>query len=183
MSMPNSRVEVATTARSSPFLSLSSISNLCSRDTDPWWARATSSSASRLSSAARRSARARLLTKKIVERWVSNKSSNRGYIAGHIDGLAVGESRVSGVVGCSISGTGTTISMSRTRSLGASTISTALGVQLPLATVPPVRNSAMAVRGRCVAESPIRWGRVGHNLSSRSSETVRCDPLFVPAIA
>ena len=42
MSMPSSRLEVATTAGSRPALSASSISARSCRDTDPWCARATS---------------------------------------------------------------------------------------------------------------------------------------------
>ena len=44
MSMPSSRLLVATTAGSAPDLSASSISTRCSRLTDPWWARANGSS-------------------------------------------------------------------------------------------------------------------------------------------
>ena len=42
MSMPSSRLEVATTAGSRPAFSASSICARCSRDTEPWWARAIS---------------------------------------------------------------------------------------------------------------------------------------------
>ena len=42
MSMPSSRLDVATTAGSRPDFSASSISDRCSRDTLPWWARAIS---------------------------------------------------------------------------------------------------------------------------------------------
>ena len=45
MSMPSSRLEVATTAGSRPALSASSISARSCRDTEPWWARATSAGA------------------------------------------------------------------------------------------------------------------------------------------
>ena len=45
--MPSSRDEVATTAGSRPALSASSISDRCSRDTEPWWARAISTVPSR----------------------------------------------------------------------------------------------------------------------------------------
>ncbi len=45
MSMPSSRLEVATTAGSWPALSASSISARSSRETEPWWARATSAGA------------------------------------------------------------------------------------------------------------------------------------------
>ena len=41
MSMPSSRLEVATTAGSRPDFSASSTIARCSRDTEPWWAAAT----------------------------------------------------------------------------------------------------------------------------------------------
>ncbi len=41
MSMPSSRLEVATTAGSRPALRSSSMSARCSRETEPWWARAS----------------------------------------------------------------------------------------------------------------------------------------------
>ncbi len=45
MSMPSSRLEVATTQGSRPPLRSSSISARCSLDTEPWWARAMTGSA------------------------------------------------------------------------------------------------------------------------------------------
>ena len=45
MSMPSSRLDVATTAGSRPALSASSIWARSCRDTEPWWARATSGGA------------------------------------------------------------------------------------------------------------------------------------------
>ena len=45
MSMPSSRLEVATTAGSRPAFSASSICARSCRDTEPWWARATSAGA------------------------------------------------------------------------------------------------------------------------------------------
>ena len=45
MSMPSSRLEVATTARSRPLFRSSSTSARCSLVTEPWWARASSGSA------------------------------------------------------------------------------------------------------------------------------------------
>jgi hypothetical protein len=42
MSMPSSRLDVATTAGSRPDLSASSICDRCSRETEPWCARAIS---------------------------------------------------------------------------------------------------------------------------------------------
>ena len=45
MSMPSSRLEVATTAFSRPVLRSSSTSARCSLLTEPWWARASSGAA------------------------------------------------------------------------------------------------------------------------------------------
>ena len=78
MSMPSSRLLVATRAGRRPAFSSSSISVRCSRARLPWWARATSSSASSLSRSARRSASRRLLTKISVERWARTSSAARG---------------------------------------------------------------------------------------------------------
>ena len=55
MSMPSSRLLVATSARSRPVLSSSSTSRRCSRASDPWWALTSSSPASSLRRPARRS--------------------------------------------------------------------------------------------------------------------------------
>ena len=68
MSIPSSRLEVATRHGIRPAFRSSSISTRCSRASEPWWARAISSSASSFSRTARRSASRRLLTKTIVER-------------------------------------------------------------------------------------------------------------------
>ncbi len=78
MSMPSSRVDVATTPRSSPAFSRFSISSRCSRETDPWWDCTNSSPARRFSSAARRSARPREFTNRSVDRFAWIKSSSRG---------------------------------------------------------------------------------------------------------
>ena len=45
MSMPSSRLEVATTAGSRPALRSSSTSARCSLETEPWWARAMTAGA------------------------------------------------------------------------------------------------------------------------------------------
>ena len=78
MSMPSSSELVATRQRSLPDFSSSSISVRASRDSEPWWERAISSSARSLSRSARRSARRRLLTNTIVEECSRTSSSTRG---------------------------------------------------------------------------------------------------------
>ena len=75
--------------------SASSTSRRCSRASEPWCARARSSSASSFSLAASRSALRRLLTNTIVERCVRIRSSNTGWMEGQI------EDRVDAAVGAS----------------------------------------------------------------------------------
>ena len=58
--------------------------------TEPWWASASSSPASSLIAPASRSARRRLLTKIIVERWSRISRTNRGWIAGQMEGPPIG---------------------------------------------------------------------------------------------
>ena len=84
MSMPSSRLDVATSAGRRPALRSSSISSRCSRAMLPWWARTSSSPASSLSRCASRSARRRLLVKTIVLRWLRMSSRIRGWIAGQM---------------------------------------------------------------------------------------------------
>ncbi len=87
MSMPSSRLEVATSPRSAPRFSWSSMTTRCSRASEPWWALTSSPasptstpsvSASSFSRAAIRSARRRALQKMIVERWARTSSRIRG---------------------------------------------------------------------------------------------------------
>ena len=84
MSMPSSRLDVATSAGSRPSLRASSISTRCSRAMLPWWARTSSSPASSLSRCASRSDRRRLLVKTIVLRWLRMSSRMRGWIDGQM---------------------------------------------------------------------------------------------------
>ena len=87
MSMPSSSEDVATSAGRSPRFSMSSTSSRCSRAIEPWWARATSASASSFSRLATRSAERRLLTNTIVESWLRTSSSRRR-VDGRPDRLA-----------------------------------------------------------------------------------------------
>src|SRR5690554_7255614 len=75
MSMPSSSDDVATTARNSPPLSAASISSLCSLDTEPWWARASSSPARLLIPLQMRSASRRELAKTRSEEHTSELQS------------------------------------------------------------------------------------------------------------
>ena len=85
MSMPSSSEEVATRAGMRPAFSASSISMRCSRDSDPWCARATVSPASSLIAPASRSARRRLFTNSSVVRCARISSSRRGWMLDQID--------------------------------------------------------------------------------------------------
>ena len=88
MSIPSSRLDVATRHGMRPALRSSSIRTRCSRARDPWCARATappswappsaSASASSLMRSASRSARRRLLTNTIVERCARTSSRSAG---------------------------------------------------------------------------------------------------------
>ena len=158
MSMPSSRLEVATSAGSRPALSSSSMKTRCSRATLPWWARTSSSPARSLSRWASRSESRRLLVKTIVLRWLRISSRIRGWIAGQM--LVRMSPRVAGPPGCSSSGrsspraamssTGTTTSRSSGLRAPASTTVTSRS-----GPVPP-RNRAIVSSGRCVADSPMR---------------------------
>ena len=188
MSIPSSRLLVATRAGSRPSLSASSISRRCSRAMLPWWARTSSSPARSLSRWARRSARRRLLVKTIVLWWARMSSRIRGWIAGQM--LVRMSSRQAGPPGWSSSGrtspsrlmssTGTTTSRSSALRVPASTIATSRPAPMP------PRNRAIVSSGRCVAESPIRWSggaAGGRRRSSRSRDRARWAPRFVPATA
>ena len=98
MSMPSSRVDVATSAGSRPALRSSSIWSRCSRAMLPWWARTSSSPASSLRRCASRSASRRLFVKTIVLRWARISSRIRGWIAGQMlvrrSPLAAGPARL-----------------------------------------------------------------------------------------
>ena len=114
MSMPSSRLEVATTAGSRPALRSSSISARCSLRTEPWCARASTGGAPpaapacaielgrrvarlvqrpraaaraqiSLSRAVSRSASRRELANTMVERWASTRSTTRSSTCGQID--------------------------------------------------------------------------------------------------
>ncbi len=112
MSMPSSRLEVATTAGSRPAFNSSSTRDRCSLETEPWWARAMTGGAPLaapeppISSAGacasgkavpvarswaisfsrlhRRSARRRELAKTMVERCASTRSTIRSSTCGQI---------------------------------------------------------------------------------------------------
>ncbi len=192
MSMPSSSEEVATIARRRPSFNASSTSVRCSRASEPWCARTRSSSASSFRRAARRSAIRRALTNTIVDRCARISSSSFGWIAGQIDAAdgerpsvdgprtsGMGPGRSTTLPSSAMSSTGTMTSISIGLRWPASTIVTGRG---PSVVCPP-RNRAISSSGRCVADRPMRCGGVSVSCSSRSSESARCAPRFVAAIA
>ena len=85
MSIPSSRLDVATSAGQPARLEVLLDLRAAARGRcEPWWARTSSSPASSLSRWASRSARRRLLVKTIVLRWPRISSRMRGWIAGQM---------------------------------------------------------------------------------------------------
>lgn len=205
MSMPSSRLEVATTAGSRPDLSASSICLRSSRETLPWWARAitasapaaapdwaitsaggpasaagTSSVASSLSRAQSRSALRRELVKTIVERCARISPKTRSSTAGQIEARrGPGPPRSSGG-GCSVSSS-RVMSSTGTWTLTSIVLGMA-GCTTSTGRAPP-RNRAQASIGRTVADRPIRWAGRASSASRRSRESIRWAPRLVPATA
>ena len=192
MSMPSSRLDVATSAGSRPAFSSSSISSRCSRAMLPWWARTSSSPASSFSRWASRSESRRLLVKTMVLRWLRMSSRMRGWIDGQML-VRMSPRPDAGPPGWSSSGrTSPSADMSST----GTTTCRSSGLRAPASTIvtsrsgpTPPRNRAIVSSGRCVADRPIRWigrapGRSGsRSASSRSRLRTRCAPRFEPAIA
>ena len=200
MSMPSSRLLVATTQGSRPRLRSSSISARCSLDTDPWcafaitglapwetpdcamicaggsWSVSSRSLAISLSRAVSRSASRRELAKTIVERCWPIRSATCSSTWGQIDWLRVGSppSASSYSSGAVMSSTGTTTLRSHRFSEGGATMSTGAW---------PPRNRATSSSGRTVALRPIRWAGFSSMASSRSRLTARWAPRLVPATA
>ena len=204
MSMPSSRLLVATTAGSRPLLRSSSMTARCSLLTEPWWARASTGAAPpldpacamsaagappvsstspvtrscqiSLSRAVSRSARRRELAKTSVLRWLATRSTTRSSTCGQIDGVTTRSvaSSCTGTPSALMSSTGTTTSSSM-RLLDS-------GATTTTSRLPP-RKRATSSTGRTVAESPMRRAGAGSRASSRSRESARCAPRLVPATA
>ena len=155
MSMPSSRLDVATSAGSRPALSSSSMKTRCSRATLPWWARTSSSPASSLSRWASRSDSRRLLVKTIVLRWLRISSRIRGWIAGQM--LVRMSPRVAGPPGCSSSGrTSPSADMSST----GTTTSRSSGLRAPASTIVTSRSGpGPAEEPGDRLERPLRGGQ------------------------
>src|SRR5438067_3812330 len=184
MSMPSSRLEVATSPGRRPAFSASSINRRCSFAIEPWCARTRSSPASSLMAAASRSASRRELTKMMVERCWRTSSRMRGWIAGQM--LRRGPSGSGPITADGPLYTSVPRSRSAMSSTGTSTvISMALmRPASPMVTarfVPP-RNFAVSLSGRCVADKPIRCGSALVMAASRSRLSARWAPRFAPAL-
>ncbi len=176
MSIPSSRLLVATTAGSWPDFSSSSVMVRCSRLTEPWCARANSVSRPRskpisLRRLVSRSASRRALVKTMVERCAAMRSKIRSSTCGQIDFFGCPSSTSSGAP---MSSTGTTTLMSNVFAAGGWTTVERLA---------PPRNRATSSTGRTVADSPIRCAGLSSSASSRSRESARCAPRLVPATA
>ncbi len=163
MSMPSSSDEVATIARSVPAFRASSTSSRCSRASDPWWARTSSSPARSFSRVASRSARRRAFTNTIVDRCARISSSSRGWIAGQTEASVGDRPAVDGpsTRGCFAGGSRTSVSCDMS-STGTSTTSS-IGLRCPASTIltgraspssSPPRNRAISSSGRWVALQP-----------------------------
>ena len=196
MSMPSSRLRVATRAGRRPAFSSSSISRRCSLAMLPWWARTSSSPASSLRRWASRSASRRLLVNTIVLRCWRISSRIRGWMAGQM--LVRSSPPTTGPPGCSSIGR---TSPRRAMSSTGTTTWSSSGFLVPASTMltsrpspTPPRYRAMVSRGRWVALRPMRWIRgrsspaslvaaVPRRRSRRSRLSARWAPRLVPAIA
>jgi len=151
--------------------SAASTSRRSSRDIEPWWARATSSCARSLMTRVSRSDERRSFTKSSVVRCARTSARSRGSIAVHASSPPPSASK-------------STTGDATSRSVGlrdpASTMST--GRRRPLSSQ-PTRKRPTSSSGRTAAESPTRWKSAPVRRRTRSSESARCEPRFVPATA
>ena len=188
MSMPSSRLLVATTAGSRPAFRSSSIRARCSLLTEPWCARAIGggsgwpaatarSRAISLTCAVMRSARRRLLAKTRVVRCCSMRSTSCSSMCGQIDVRATEPAalpEISVVAPSSaMSSTGTRICRSHCFSLGGATMVAGRDGRTNVATVSS---------GLTVADRPIRWAGRSSSRSRRSRDSARWAPRLVPAM-
>ena len=193
MSIPSSRLEVATRHGMRPAFRCSSISTRCSRASEPWCARdrAIASRPPRelvepereplgeppvvdehdrraVLRARARAAPGRSRARSSARSARSPRSSRR---RPGIDRLA--SSRLA--PSSRMSSTGMTTSRSSSLRVPAST-----SCDLPAV---PATKRPISSSGRCVADRPMRWNGCSTTRSRRSSESARCAPRFVPATA
>ncbi len=179
MSIPSSRDDVATMARSSPRFRRDSRTARFSRAREPWWARAVSSPVMSFTAVAMRSAMRRLFTKTIVDRCARTRSAMRAWRPGQALLRREPSPSSPSVFGSSASGAGTgSTTRCKVFRAPASTMATGRGV---LPSKPPSKR-ATSSSGRWVALRPMRCSRGasrGRSASSRSRETARCTPRLV----
>ena len=204
MSMPSSRLEVATTAGSRPAFRSSSTSARCSRDDRPvvrpgdddLLGRArlrrlcaitcaggvssrrcmpARSDASSFSRAVSRSARRRELANTIVERCCSTRSSTRSSTCGQM--LARLPAPAAGPERSSVSSPRLLMSSIGTTTSRSNVLS--IGGCTTVTGRPPARNVATSSTGRTVADRPMRWAGWSSSASSRSRVSARCAPRLV----
>ena len=192
MSMPSSRLLVATRAGSRPSLSASSISRRCSRAMLPWWARTSSSPARSFRRWASRSARRRLFVKTIVLRWARMSSRIRGWIAGQM--LVRRSSRQAGAPGPpgpSVGAAGPRRAGScprpGRRPAGRAPCACRCPRPRPRGPARSRRGTGRSSRGAAASPTARSAGAAaptaGRRRSRRSSESARWAPRFVPATA
>ena len=212
MSMPSSRLDVATTQGSTPPFSSSSTSVRCSRDIDPWCAFATvaaapppmpdcpiasagnsssscapsaSSAASSLSRDVSRSASRRELANTIVDRCARTSSRSLRSTAGQIDGRWAVPAAEPTTSSSELPGAGRSSSAARSGTGTSTDTCTVFGVRGWTTSTgrAPARNVDTSSSGRTVADRPMRCAGRSNSSSSRSNERARWAPRFVPATA
>ncbi len=206
MSMPSSRLLVATTAGRRPDLRSSSMLARCSLLTEPWCARASTAGrrpSSRpepsrrgraaalehlargalgqisLSRAVRRSASRRELANTMVDRCEATRSTTRSSTCGQIEvrrSSPAAEPSTSPVEAPSEAMSSTGTTTERSTVFCDGGCTTVTGRE-------PPRNVATSSTGRTVAERPMRCAGCSSSASRRSSESARCAPRLVPATA
>ena len=145
MSIPSSSEAVATRILISPDFRRCSASRRSSRESEPWWAATCSSPRRPLSSKAIFSTSLRVLTKTSVLRCELACAASLSKISDHMPFEVMEPS----------SSEGTSMAMSRTRRWP-----TWMMLAAVLFGAQPVRNWATSAMGFCVAEMPMRCGRV-----------------------
>ena len=209
MSMPSSRLLVATTAGSRPRLRSSSISARCSLDTEPWWALAITVSApaeapdwamisagvSRQRSAPSSTSGAADFSVAISLSRAVSRSARRRELAKTIverccpirsatDSSTCGQMlpvRSSSASSTASSSSGEVMSSTGTTTRRSHDFSEG-GATISTGAAPP-RNRATSSSGRTVADSPIRCAGRSSRASSRSSDSARWAPRLLPATA
>ena len=166
MSIPSSSDAVATRACSSPRFRRSSASNRFSLDRLPWWLVTCSAPIRSESCIAIRSARRRVFTNTSVVRCCEISSTMRLLTSSHTSADITASSGDDGI----------SSARSSVRMWPASTI---VGCGCPV----PTRNCAISSIGRCVADSPIRCGRLPISASSRARVRARWLPRLSRATA